>query len=157
MEQVQPATTANALAACRDALVGEGAFQAKVLFTQQAPFLSSGKLVAFNGRWQGRPAILAHVYGPKPVPTSYTLPFVIGAVGHGTYGTTLSASLPRFTSKWGYVTGISLSLGRGFLLPRPPPQLPDGGLPGAEGLPRRHLPLARQASPSAGTGLSTRR
>jgi hypothetical protein len=26
----------------------------------------------------------------------------------------LTASLPRFTSKWGYVTGISLRIGRSF-------------------------------------------
>ena len=31
---------------------------------------AEGKLYAFNGRWHGRPAILAHVYGTKPVPTS---------------------------------------------------------------------------------------
>jgi DNA-binding beta-propeller fold protein YncE len=111
---IQPSTTAGALAACRDSLIGEGSFKARVLIPQQAPFPSSGKIVAFNGRWQGRPAILAHVYGPKPVPTSYTLPFTIGTKHHGTYGTVLSASLPQFTSKWGYVTGISLDIGRSF-------------------------------------------
>jgi DNA-binding beta-propeller fold protein YncE len=113
-DAIQPATTAGALSACRPALVGEGRFNAKVLIAQQAPFPSAGKIVAFNGRWHGRPAILAHVYGTAPVPTSFTLPFVIGSVRHGNYGTVLSASLPRFTSKWGYVTGLSLHLGRSF-------------------------------------------
>jgi DNA-binding beta-propeller fold protein YncE len=114
LQQIQPATTAGALAACRRALVGEGRFSAKVLIAQQAPFPSAGKIVAFNGRWHGRPAILAHVYGSEPVPTSYTLPFTIGTVRKGAYGTVLSASLPHFTSKWGYVTGISLKIGRSF-------------------------------------------
>jgi hypothetical protein len=114
VEEIQPSTTTGALEACRRSLVGEGRFSAKVLVPQQTPFPSVGKIVAFNGRWHGRAAILAHVYGADPVPTSYTLPFVIAAAGRGAYGTTLSASLPRFTSKWGYVTGISLSLGRGF-------------------------------------------
>ncbi|HSS41626.1 MAG TPA: NHL repeat-containing protein [Solirubrobacterales bacterium] len=111
---IQPSTTTGALAACRDSLIGEGRFKARVLIPQQAPFPSSGKIVAFNGRWQGVPAILAHVYGRAPVPISYTLPFTIGAVHRGTYGTVLIASLPQFTSKWGYVTGISLDLGRSF-------------------------------------------
>jgi DNA-binding beta-propeller fold protein YncE len=111
---IQPSTTAGALAACRSSLVGEGLFSAKVLIATQAPFPSQGTVLAFNGRWHGHPAILAHVYGTGPVPTSYTLPFLIGSVRHGAYGTMLSASLPQFTSKWGYVTGISLDLGRTF-------------------------------------------
>jgi hypothetical protein len=114
IDQVQPATTTNALNACRPALVGEGHFSAKVRFTQQSPFPSNGRLVAFNGRWHGRPAILAHIYGPKPVPTSYTIPFSISARAKGPYGTELSASLPRFSGKWGYVTAISIHLGRSF-------------------------------------------
>jgi DNA-binding beta-propeller fold protein YncE len=111
---IQPSNTETALAACRRSLVGEGRFTAKVLIDQQAPFPSDGKVLAFNGRWHGRPAILAHVYGTKPVPTSYTLPFVITSTGDGAYGTTLSASLPNFTSKWGYVTGIKLNFGRSY-------------------------------------------
>lgn len=111
---IQPSSTEGALAACRRSLVGQGRFTAKVLIDQQAPFPSDGKVLAFNGRWHGRPAILAHVFGRQPVPTSYTLPFVITTGRHGAYGTTLSASLPHFTSKWGYVTGITLNLGRSF-------------------------------------------
>jgi DNA-binding beta-propeller fold protein YncE len=114
VDQIQPATNATALGACRSSLVGEGRFSADVLISQQAPFPSNGKVYAFNGTWKGRPAILAHVYGTSPVPTSATIPFLIGSAGKGTYGTTLTASLPQVTSKWGYVTGISMSLGRRF-------------------------------------------
>jgi DNA-binding beta-propeller fold protein YncE len=112
MDDVQPSTTQGALAACRDSLVGEGRLLAKVLLTQQSPFPSSGRIVAFNGTWKGKPAILAHVYGTKPVPTSFTMPFVISTLGKGTYGTQLHAALPHFSSKWGYITGISLNLGK---------------------------------------------
>lgn len=112
MQDIQPSTTQGSLEACRGSLVGEGTFSAKVLLAQQAPFPSDGEVLAYNGRWNGRPAILAHIYGTKPVPTSYTLPFVIKRLGKGTYGTALKASLPNFTSKWGYVTGIALYLGR---------------------------------------------
>jgi hypothetical protein len=143
MEEVQPATTANALAACRDALVGEGTFQAKVLFTQQSPFPSNGKLVAFNGRWQGKPAILAHIYGPKPVPTSYTIPFTIKSLGKGTYGTELSASLPQFSGKWGYVTGISMTLGRNFSYRGEPRSYLSASCPAPSGIPIVSFPLAK--------------
>jgi hypothetical protein len=110
--EVQPSTSAAALAACRRSLIGEGRFSARVLIPRQAPFPSNGKILAFNGRWHGHPAVLLHVFGSQPVPTSYTLPFAIGEAHRGAYGTVLTASLPHFTSKWGYVTGISLNLGR---------------------------------------------
>lgn len=113
LEQIQPATTADALALCRRSLVGKGSFSAKILLKGQAPFPSSGEVFAFNGTYNGHPAILAHVYGTDPAPTSYTIPFVIDRA-RGTFGTTLKASLPEATSKAGYVTGLSLTLGRTF-------------------------------------------
>jgi DNA-binding beta-propeller fold protein YncE len=143
VEQIQPSTTAGALEACRRSLVGEGRFSAKVLVPQQAPFPSSGKIVAFNGAWHGHPAILAHVFGTSPVPTSYTLPFVIGTVGKGTYGTELTASLPRFTSKWGYVTGISLDLGRSFRAHGARRSYLTAGCPAPKGFPGATFPLSR--------------
>jgi hypothetical protein len=112
VEQIQPATTASALAACRQSLVGEGTFSAKVLLPEQAPFPSSGKVYAFNGRWHGHPAVLAHVYGTRPIPVSYTLPFEL-LPRRGTYGTLLRASLPEITGNSGYITGLSLSFGQG--------------------------------------------
>jgi hypothetical protein len=111
VEQIQPATTAGALEACRGSLVGEGRFSAEVFLPEQAPFPSRGEIFAFNGTFRGSPAILAHVYGTQPAPTSYTLPFQITRTG-GVYGTMLRASLPAATSEWGYVTGLSLTLDR---------------------------------------------
>ena len=111
---ISPSTTAEALAACRSSLVGEGSFSADVRIPEQSPFPSKGKLLAFNGKLNGRPALFAHIYGTQPVPTSYVLPFAIGKA-KGTYGSTLTASLPRITGKWGYVTGVSLNLQKRFL------------------------------------------
>ncbi len=68
---IQPSTTTNALAACRNSLVGEGHFSANVKLPEQSPFPSEGKVLAFNGRLGGKPAILAHIYGTQPAPTSY--------------------------------------------------------------------------------------
>jgi len=111
MRDIQPSTTANALQACHDSLVGTGQFGAKILYRQQASFPSSGKLYAFNGRYHGHPAILAHVFGTEPVPTSFTLPFEL-TTRKGELGTVLSASLAGVTGSAGYITKLSLNLGR---------------------------------------------
>jgi hypothetical protein len=113
LRDVQPATNANALAACRSSLIGHGTFSAKVLLPQSSPFPSDGRVLAFNGTFHGRPAILAHVYGPKPIPTSYTIPFVLEPT-KGTFATTLTASLPQVTGDSGYITGLTLNLNRTF-------------------------------------------
>jgi len=84
---------------------------AAALISRQAPFPSDGKLYAFNGVVDGRPAILAHVYGETPVPTSFTLVFELRP-GKGTFGTLLRASLPEVTGDSGYITGISLNLAK---------------------------------------------
>jgi hypothetical protein len=108
--RIDPSTTQQALAACRPSLVGKGSFSADVRIPDQSPFPSQGKLVAFNGKLNGKPALFAHIYGTEPVPTSYVLPFSIQTMAAGVYGTTLRAALPRVTGEWGYVTGISLRL-----------------------------------------------
>jgi len=111
LEQIQPATTDDSLAACRRSLVGEGRFLANV--SGRAPFPAEGKIYAFNGELEGRPAILAHVYGTKPAPASYTLAFAITNT-KGTFGTTLKASLPPVPPGSGYITAIYLKLGKTF-------------------------------------------
>lgn len=111
LRDIQPSTTENALAACGDSLIGRGTFQANVALSRQAPFPSSGPLYAFNGIVNGRPAILAHVYGEAPVPTSFTLVFELKQA-KGTFGNVLRASLPEVTGSSGYITGLSLNLGK---------------------------------------------
>jgi hypothetical protein len=111
--EIQPSTTQRALRACRPSLVGRGSFSSNVLQAAEAPFPSEGELYAFNGTYRGRPAILAHIYGSTPIPISYTIPFTISKA-KGTYGTKLSAPMPRLSSEWGYITGLSLNLGRNY-------------------------------------------
>ncbi len=141
-DQIQPATNEAALEACGPSLVGTGTFKAKVLISQQAPFPSNGKVYAFNGTWKGHPAILAHVYGTKPVPTSATIPFVIGKA-KGTYATKLTASLPQVTSKWGYVTGISMRLGKTFNAHGKRRSFLSAGCPAPKGFPGASFSLSR--------------
>jgi hypothetical protein len=142
LDQIQPSTTADALSACRSSLVGEGRFSARVLLPQQAPFPSQGKIFAFNGTYEGHPAILAHVYGTKPVPTSYTIPFVISST-KGTFATVLTASLPQVTSDWGYVTGLTMTLGRNFRSHGQDHSYLSAGCPAPKGFPGAVFPLAK--------------
>ena len=111
--RIDPATSREALSLCHAALVGRGSFRARVRLPQQSPFHSRGKVWAFNGTLRGRPAILAHIYGTEPAPTSFVLPFLIRR-GRGAFGMVLEASLPEVTGEWGFVTGISMTLGRRF-------------------------------------------
>jgi hypothetical protein len=142
LREIQPSTTASALAACRASLVGEGRFSAKILFDQQAPFPADGKVYAFNGRLDGRPAIFAHVYGTDPVPTSFTLPFKIEP-SKGTFGTTLRTALPSVIGSSGYITGLSLTLGRSFTFRGKRRSYLSASCPAPDGFPGAVFPFAK--------------
>lgn len=152
VDEIQPSTTENALKACGPSLVGTGTFAAKILFPQEAAFPAGGKLYAFNGRWHGRPAILAHVYGTEPVPTSFTLPFVI-TTRKGRLGTVLSASLSEVTGKAGYITSLSLEIdgssGRGGA------HYLSAGCPAPKGLGGASFPFARASLGFGGTSVGS--
>jgi hypothetical protein len=141
-KQIQPTTTSDALAACGRSLVGEGRFSAKILIPDQATFPSAGKILAFNGSYKGHPAVLAHVYGTEPVPTSFTLPFLIGRT-KGTFGTVLRASLAAATGNSGYVTGLSMRLGAVFTAHGQRRSYLSASCPAPEGFPAAVFPLAR--------------
>jgi hypothetical protein len=149
LDQIQPSTTDDSLRACGPALVGEGRFSAKILFNQSTPFPAQGKVYAFNARLHGRPAILAHVYGTKPLPTSFTLPFTIFK-SHGTYGTLLRADLSQATTSAGYITGLSLDLGRSFRANGHRRDYLNAGCPAPSGLHVAPFPLARASFGFAG-------
>jgi hypothetical protein len=149
LDQIQPSTSANALAACRGSLVGEGHFSANVKLPQQSPFPSAGKVLAFNGRLHGKPAILAHIYGTQPAPTSTVLPFLISG-SHGTYGTVLEAALPQATGDWGYVTGLKMTLRRRFDYRGKGRSYLSAGCPAPAGFSSVAFPLARTSFAFAG-------
>lgn len=142
MGRIDPSTTQEALSLCRSSLVGEGTFSANVKIPEQSPFPSAGKVLAFNGRYKGAPAILAHIYGKQPAPTSYVLPFVI-TPAKGAYGTKLAAALPRVTGDWGFVTAISLKLDRRFSSHGRSHSYLAADCPAPAGFPGATFPLAR--------------
>jgi hypothetical protein len=71
-------------------------------------------VLAFNTVIDGERAILAHVYGRKPFPNSRIFVFHIRKTS-GTYGTVLTAALPKALNRNGYLKRIVLDLRRDFV------------------------------------------
>jgi hypothetical protein len=158
LEDIQPATTDDAIAGCRRSLVGEGNFFADVPPGSRAPFPSEGKIYAFNGEIDGKRAILAHVYGVKPAPASFTMAFVI-TQSKGAFGTTLKADLPKSKPGNGSITGIYLSLGKTFKAHGKRHSYFSGSCPTPKGISRASFKLARssiafQGGPTVSTDLN---
>jgi hypothetical protein len=114
LPQIQPGSTERALKNCGDALVGSGRFWASVVFPDQRPYPTRGRLLIFNGRKAGKPVLFAHIYTTIPFATSFVITFSIKKIPKGTYGTELSASLPGALGNWGFVDRIKLTLRRKY-------------------------------------------
>ena len=114
LKQVQPASDERALAQCGDALVGSGKFYASVVFPDQRPYSTRGRLLIFNGKVKGKPVLFAHIYTTQPFSTSFVITFAIKQISQGPYGTELSASLPQALGNWGFVNRIKLTLRRKY-------------------------------------------
>jgi hypothetical protein len=155
LREIQPSTSQNAMAACRDSFVGDGTFAADVKVPQQTPFPSRGKVLLFNGSLKGRPVLFAHVYGTEPVPTSYTLPFMIRNAT-GSYGTVLEATLPHTGADWGFVTGLELRVERRqFRAGGETHSFLSAGCPAPKGFPGAIFPLLRTSFAFVGRTVST--
>jgi hypothetical protein len=111
LESTDPST---ALARCGGALVGRGQLTANVEFPNREPFSAHGKVLAFNGTAHGRPAILIHIYGSRPVNITVILTFAIRHPAKGKFGTVLTTTIPRLASDLGYVTKVSLVFDRRY-------------------------------------------
>lgn len=105
-------TGPEALSACRDALVGRGRLEAEVHIANQAPFRIHARLLAFNGRADGRRAVILHAFSSRP-PTVVVLPFVFRPVS-GRFGTALVAQLRPSLGPWPHLAGFAITLGRRF-------------------------------------------
>jgi hypothetical protein len=103
----------EALAACRPALIGRGRLEANVVLPKQNPFTLDARLLAFNGRVDGRRAVLLHAYAANP-PTVAVVPFLIRA-GSGRFGVSLVADLPAALGPWPHFAHFDLTLSRRYL------------------------------------------
>lgn len=145
LHQLQPASTEEARAACPGGIVGHGTFKSAVALPEQSPYPSDGTILAFNGRFHGKPVIFAHIYGTKPLPTSFTLPFEVRRRNTGTYGLTLLADLPQVAADWGYVSGFSLVLERRFRYQGKARSYISAGCPAPKGFPGAVFAYAKAA------------
>jgi hypothetical protein len=114
VEEIQPGSSERALENCSDALIGSGRFWANIVLPDQGAYPTQGRLLIFNGRQNGRPAILTHIFTDHPFNSSFVIPFSIRKVSKGPYGTELKASLPQALGNWGYLDRIKLTLKRKY-------------------------------------------
>ncbi len=140
---IQSTTSDQALARCGSALVGNGSLSANVVLPQISPFPARGRLLAFNGRMNGKPVIFAHVFGATPVPTTFVLVFTIDHPRSGTFGTTLSAKLPPIAGDWGYVTSLQLTIHRRYRFEGGPRSFLSANCPVPWGFPGAVFTFAR--------------
>jgi hypothetical protein len=140
---LEQTTTEVALELCRRALVGHGRFAANVAFPGFPPIPATGRLLAFNSRSRGRPAILLHIYGSSPVRATFVLPFTVSQRRRGDFGTVLSTRIPKIASDLGYVTEIGLTIGRRYRYQDRPRSFLSASCPAPPGFRAANFELAR--------------
>lgn len=140
--QIQPASTERALEVCGPAVIGSGQFWAHIVLAGQAPYPTHGRLLIFNGKKKGKPALLAHIYTSNPFNASFVIAFSIRKIHQGAYGTELKASFPDALGSWGYVDRIKLTLKRKYRYQGQELSYFNAGCPAPEGVKRTVFPLA---------------
>jgi hypothetical protein len=147
--------SAQAKKVCGDALVGHGNVTSRVSLPGQGAFASSADLLAFNGKLNGKPAVLAQVSSGAPLPLTYVIGFEIKKTG-GTFGTQLIATLPPIASEYGYISAFSLSLSRQYTSHGQARSFASASCPAPEGFTRASFPFAKASYEFAdGRDLST--
>jgi hypothetical protein len=111
-QRLRNATVAEALFACRQALVGRGWLEADVLLPNQPPFAIRSRLLAFNGRVGVHRAVILHAFAADP-PTVVVLPFLVRS-GSGRFGTALVANLPPALGPWPHFAHFEVTLWRRY-------------------------------------------
>lgn len=109
---LQSTTTTQARTRCRRAVVGRGAFRAEVELGGEVS--ARGKIIAFNSRIHGSPALLLHFFARAPVRFTLVVPLKISHRGRGEFGTLLRTRVPRLAAGLGSVTRFDLTLGRRY-------------------------------------------
>jgi hypothetical protein len=142
-------TAAQAQKACADALVGHGNVTSRVSLPGQGAFASSGTLQAFNGKLDGKPAVLAQVSSGAPLPLTYVIGFEVKKT-KGTFGTSLVGTLPPIASEYGYISSFSLSLARQYTSHGKKMSFASASCPAPAGFSRAPFPFAKASYEFAG-------
>jgi hypothetical protein len=140
---LQSTSTETALQRCRQALVGRGHFEAEVAFSNNNPILATGRMLAFYGKSDGKPALLLHLYATTPVRTTFILPLTISRRAKGQFGTILSAKIPTLAGGLGSVTQIDLTIGRTYTYRGQTRSFVSASCPAPAGFPGAVFTLAR--------------
>jgi hypothetical protein len=148
--QIQPATNERALAACRPSLVGEGTFDAYIVLRGQQPYPAQGRLLVFNGRQHGKPALLGHIYLAQPFASSFVIVFEIERHRHGRYGTVLTADLAKALGSRRLLTGIEFNLSRRYSYAGARRSYLSSGCPAPTGFPGAVFSMVRTSFSFAG-------
>jgi hypothetical protein len=143
ISRLQPASTERALANCADAVIGSGQFWAHIVLPDQGAYGTRGRLLIFNGKREGKPVLLTHIFTSNPFFSSFVLIFAIKRLNKGIYGTELSASLPEALGSWGYVDRIKLTLKRKYTYKGKELSYFNSACPSPKGVKRIVFPLAR--------------
>jgi hypothetical protein len=140
--ELQQTSSDAALDNCRPALVGSGHFSANVDFPGAPLIPARGRLLAFNSRIKGKPAMLLHLFGSSPVRAAFVLPFKISHRRHGDFGAVFSTKIPELASDLGYVTDIEMTIGRKYRYEGKPRSFISASCAAPEGFPGAIFPLA---------------
>ena len=107
------ASPARAKRVCGPAEVGHGNVTTRIHLREQGEFATPGSMLAFNGRYKGKPAIFAHVTSNGRLALTYVIVFQIEKA-KGSYGTALVAKIPSIASGAGFISAFDLLLKRRF-------------------------------------------
>ncbi len=110
---LQSTSSAVARKRCRGALVGRGRFAAELSSTA-TPIGTRGRILVFNAKRRGRPALLLHLYTTTPLEATSVLPLAIRRRASGQFGTALSTRLPKLAGGVGAITALELEIGRRY-------------------------------------------
>ncbi len=149
-DSIQPASTSRALAACKEALVGQGSFEADITLAGQDRYPTKGRLLVFNGLSHGKHVLLGQIYSPHPFATSFVIVFDLEKIGRGTYGTALDATLPQALANWGNLTAVEMRLSRRYRANGGSHSFVSAGCPAPAGFPGAVFSLARTSFEFAG-------
>jgi hypothetical protein len=141
-QQIDPSSSAEALAICGPALIGGGGFTARTALPDQASTVLPGEILLFNTVVDGRRAILAHVFHRRPAPSTYFILFTIQRTP-GTLGTVITGDLPYSLNRNGYLKSVYLQIQRRYAFGGRMRSYLNASCPAPAGFPGALFPFAR--------------
>jgi hypothetical protein len=113
--KLRATSTAEAVKACPEAIIGRGKAEVEVAFPEQAPFDVTGPIVLFNGGVRGATTTFyGHVYVDVPAPTAVVVVVKSTKEDDGPYGLHTVATVPLIAGGAGAVKSFELTIHRLF-------------------------------------------